>query len=283
MRYNTRSDRSKAQRGAMKTLGRFGVYAIVNDVTSEVYIGSTSITFRSRYHDHWTKLRLGIHKNERLQRAWHKYGEQSFSFAILEVADDPARVLELEQVYLDRYWGESCYNARPTAESNRGWSPSEETRGRMSEAGKGKHSKSEEQRKALSDRFRGINRSNWTDEARAKLAAAKQGKQRPDTFRQQMREENQRRLQDPAYRERISRHLQLPEFIERNRERNQRVYPGVFCSPDGVEYRGVVNLKAFCQKHGLTLSSMGAVVRGIFRQHKGWTYFDEQPDPNPRE
>lgn len=47
-----------------------------------------------------------------------------------------------------------------------------------------------------------------------------------------------------------------------------RIY--IFTSPDGTEYesKSMVN---FCNEHDLSIGSIGCIIRGICKQHKGWS------------
>lgn len=137
-------------------LGGGGIYAIRNKVTGKVYVGSAG-RFASRFSYHRSFLVRGRHTNQKLQRAWLKYGAEGFEFVILEVVD-LTHLAEREQYWMDtlRAVAEG-YNIRPMATNNRGLIASAETRAAMSAAHKGrKHS----------------------DEAKAKIAAANRGKNR---------------------------------------------------------------------------------------------------------
>lgn len=89
-----------------------GVYEIKNLVNGKVYIGSTVMSFKKRLNHHRSLLRAGTHKNQYLQRAWDKYGEENFQFSILKVVDECC-TLEEEQIYLDEVKSE--YNINPLA------------------------------------------------------------------------------------------------------------------------------------------------------------------------
>lgn len=56
----------------------FGIYKIVNAQTGLVYVGQTGQSFERRFWLHQWKLKRGVHDNIHLQRAWDKYGEDSF-------------------------------------------------------------------------------------------------------------------------------------------------------------------------------------------------------------
>jgi len=86
-----------------------GIYLIRNIKNGKFYIGS-AVNFKNRWRNHRHKLRLNIHENLHLQRAWNQCGEQSFKFEIdMECSID--KLLQVEQVYLDIYVGRpECYN-----------------------------------------------------------------------------------------------------------------------------------------------------------------------------
>jgi group I intron endonuclease len=63
-----------------------GIYVITNKTNAKVYIGQ-SVDIDKRFNSHRCYLRNGNHYNEHLQRAFNLYGEQSFSFDVLEYCD----------------------------------------------------------------------------------------------------------------------------------------------------------------------------------------------------
>lgn len=66
-----------------------GVYAITNVLNGKVYIGS-SVDIYSRWSAHRSSLRKNAHHSAALQRAWVKYGEDSFRFEIVEIVESPS-------------------------------------------------------------------------------------------------------------------------------------------------------------------------------------------------
>lgn len=76
-----------------------GVYAIVNTVNGKKYIGS-SFDVKDRLIGHKSALRHNRHQNSHLQRAWNKYGEDAFTYELLEscLIDE---LLDLEQKWID--------------------------------------------------------------------------------------------------------------------------------------------------------------------------------------
>jgi group I intron endonuclease len=95
---------------------KFIVYCIHNLTRDHYYIGS-SVQFEVRSKEHAYLLRCNKHHNPRLQRAWNKYGESSFSIQILEETEADDVVLRAqEQKWMDtlKSVGLTLYNLCPT-------------------------------------------------------------------------------------------------------------------------------------------------------------------------
>lgn len=75
-----------------------GIYKIVCDVTSKIYIGSSK-NLNKRWLRHLCDLRNNKHINIHLQRAFYLYGINAFTFEIIEYCDSD--LLLREQYYLD--------------------------------------------------------------------------------------------------------------------------------------------------------------------------------------
>jgi group I intron endonuclease len=111
-----------------------GIYKILNSVTGRYYIGS-AVNFNTRKSHHFGKLRRNVHDNNYLQRAFNKYGEDSFSFIVMEYVADKSKLIEREQYYLDNL--KPCerdigYNICPTAGNLLGYKPSKQTKEKIS-------------------------------------------------------------------------------------------------------------------------------------------------------
>jgi len=99
-----------------------GIYKIINVVNNKFYVGSAE-DFTRRKRVHWWMMRRGTHGNKHLQAAWLKYGEQAFTFVIVEELPPEADVLAAENVWLKEHVGkEYCYNIATDATApTTGW------------------------------------------------------------------------------------------------------------------------------------------------------------------
>lgn len=111
-----------------------GIYAIRNNASGRVYVGS-GVRIERRWNNHRTLLRNGLHHSDTLQRSWNKHGEKAFSFEVLEVVEDVGRLIEREQHWIDTLHA-ACpkrgFNKCPTAGNCLGTKHSLETRAIMS-------------------------------------------------------------------------------------------------------------------------------------------------------
>jgi len=80
-----------------------GIYKIVNKINGKYYVGSSADILSpniGRWYKHKWMLKNNNHDNIHLQRAWNKYGGDSFEFKIVEYIE-PAKLIGEEQKYLD--------------------------------------------------------------------------------------------------------------------------------------------------------------------------------------
>jgi group I intron endonuclease len=76
-----------------------GIYRIKNLINNKCYYGSSK-HIEKRLTRHKRELKNNTHINCILQRAWDKYGENNFSFEVVEECDISV-ILETEQKYLN--------------------------------------------------------------------------------------------------------------------------------------------------------------------------------------
>lgn len=71
----------------LETFKLSGVYMIKNLLNNKVYIGSTKMTFKRRYSEHFRKLISNSHHNMYLNNSVKKHGIENFEFSIIEIID----------------------------------------------------------------------------------------------------------------------------------------------------------------------------------------------------
>lgn len=162
-----------------------GIYEIRNTTNGKRYVGSSRVISR-RLSEHRAMLRGRYHHSVALQRAWDKYGEESFEFRPLAYLED-ADLVATEQRLIEQAFAEDagCYNIARHSDANmRGRRHSEETRKRMSVSRTGNRSRtgypSHWKGKKLSPAHcEAIKRvkQNVSIETRQKMSAAKIGKE----------------------------------------------------------------------------------------------------------
>jgi group I intron endonuclease len=95
-----------------------GIYRIRNTVNDKYYIGST-VCFYNRLKYHRWALNNNKHKNRNIQNDYNKFGNDVFTFEILEIVKDKDELLNSEQKYLDVLDNSYSYNLHVTAGSSK--------------------------------------------------------------------------------------------------------------------------------------------------------------------
>lgn len=115
--------------GDMKSPGVYGIYC---SRSNKIYIGST-VKIDKRWREHKHYLKNGCHQNSYLQRAWDKYGSDSFCFLVLEnCLKHQIRIRESH--YLSLLDTTSVFNLGQVGEQ---FELSQETKDKISRANKG--------------------------------------------------------------------------------------------------------------------------------------------------
>lgn len=132
------------------------IYCIENTENHKKYIGSAA-RYKERIRGHKNLLRKNLHFSNHLQSAWNKYGEDKFTFSIIEqiTINDKLKVNEFDSEGLkelakvltnrEEYWIKFYkttdrtlgYNSREKCDTNQGLKWSEESKKKFSEKKKG--------------------------------------------------------------------------------------------------------------------------------------------------
>ena len=140
------------------------IYAIVNNITKDMYVGS-AVAVNRRWSAHRNLLTKQCHYNLRLQRAYSKYGLNAFDWEIIQFVDDKTQLIAREQFWMNFFVPK--YNGRPIANSPLGTKASAETRAKMSLSAK-KRGFTEEHKQNISKTKKGV--STVTDAQRKFLS-----------------------------------------------------------------------------------------------------------------
>jgi group I intron endonuclease len=102
-----KSNRMPGKSLTKKFLRFSGIYQIRCITNGKIYIGS-AVNMPGRWADHRRTLERCVHRNQHLQQAWNKYGEESFEFTVMEYVT-PAFLLRAEQEWIDK---SQCINRK---------------------------------------------------------------------------------------------------------------------------------------------------------------------------
>lgn len=178
-------------------MAQSGIYRI-DGPNGKFYIGSSK-DISKRWRKHVNDLRKGNHDNPNLQRAWAKYGEQAFSFVVLEVVDDEARLVEREQAWLDAKRAvELGYNVMPVADRPLGLKASEATRAKMSASHKARKRcpHSEETKRKISESHKG---KVVSEQTKSKMSSSRKGLKHSDETKASMSLAQRKRVSEGTH------------------------------------------------------------------------------------
>lgn len=216
-----------------------GVYQILCVSNGKIYIGS-AVQMCSRWDQHCHSLRRGNHRNIHLQRAWDKYGEANFEFAVLETVE-PSYLLVAEQSWIDKT---GCtdrsigFNIYDTAGSP-GDTFAQTWEGFVDPDGN---------EVTITNLFAFCrqNSLDWPSMHRLASGKSKLKSYKGWTHRNSVRKR---------------------EYV--------KTYTG-FITPNGQPAGPITNLAAFCREQGLDKTHMVAVAHGRIYSYRGWTYDNER-------
>ncbi len=162
------------------------IYAIVNSVTRDMYVGS-AVAVNRRWNAHRSQLRNGKHHCKHLQNAHIKYGADNFDWEIIELVSNAADLIEREQFWLDFF--APAYNKRKIADSCLGVLRSSESKQKMSLAQTGRKQSPE----TIAKRSAALKGKPRSAETRAKISASHIGIRPDDIARAKMSDSAKRR------------------------------------------------------------------------------------------
>lgn len=151
-----------------------GIYEIRNLVNGKRYVGS-ALNFAHRWGKHLSQLRRGCHHSKHLQSSWDKHGQDAFEFRPLIICAR-SHLITYEQIAMDCYRPE--FNIRVKADSALGVKRSPEfiARVKASRAAAGGWSPSKETRQKISASLRGRTGRKHSAESIEKIRVAQQAR-----------------------------------------------------------------------------------------------------------
>lgn len=164
-----------------------GIYRFLNTTNGKSYIGRSN-DLRHRYCEHINLLRKGIEPCTKLNRAWQKYGEESFVYEILcYCAEDMLNTLE--KYYIQKFDSfKNGYNCTTGGGGIVGYRHTAKTKEKIGRASKGK-TYSAEERKKMSERQKGRRLTDahkkalseaWNEDRRRLMTATRSGENNPN-------------------------------------------------------------------------------------------------------
>jgi group I intron endonuclease len=263
-----------------------GIYQITCVTTGRFYIGSAK-DLHNRHRQHFGDLQRGSHSNQKLQRAFNKYGIEAFTFTVLEYVLVPEMLTAREQFFFKKLnpFGPKGFNIAVTAGSQLGMKASPETieKLRISHLGQpgywtGKKRDPETTEK-ISAKKRGKpspRKPGYTHspEHREKIRLARLGTKATPEARANMGKAGKGRVHslESIERTRLANtgRKNTPEAIAGMVDAHASVMKTIIVTdPNGVEY-SVQGIRPFCREHGLDRRCLQRVLQGKAKQHKGW-------------
>ena len=169
-----------------------GIYQITNLHNGKAYVGS-AVSFRKRWKEHLRQLTNGNHHSTVMQRAWNKYGEAAFEFKKLLVCSK-ADLIWFEQRAIDAL--KPAYNICKVAGSVLGYRHTPEAKAAAAQRATGNtHRRGRKEPEEVCERIsagrkgKGVGRV-FSEETKAKIAAAHLGKTISEERKEHLRKIN---------------------------------------------------------------------------------------------
>jgi len=229
------------------------IYVILCNITKKVYVGAT-INPKRRWNTHKRTLRKNKHHSKKLQNAWNKYGENSFSFNKVEEFIDEDILVNKEQSWIDNlnsyYQG---YNGRAEAETG-AWAQAKNSKKYILRFLDG-------QEKEIKNLTRYCRNNNLNQGAMSAVARHESNHHHHIHCR----------LANESYEE--WQKLRKNKIASKPPKKTPRKYHRkgfIVIDPYGKEFY-VTSLEAFCKQNGLSQGNMSEIAYKHKRQqHKGY-------------
>ncbi|MGF9774798.1 GIY-YIG nuclease family protein [Priestia aryabhattai] len=114
------------------------IYVITNKINGKKYIGQAK-DYRKRRREHRNDLKGKRHHNKHLQRAWDKYGENSFTFEVIAVVR--CSMLDDAEIHYIAHFNsfEQGYNRTTGGDGARGYKHTKESKAKLRQANQGEN------------------------------------------------------------------------------------------------------------------------------------------------
>lgn len=227
-----------------------GIYQIRNLLNNKIYIGS-AYNLSDRFNCHKSLLKNNKHGNFYLQQSYNKYGAENFQFEVLEIIEEISKIYEIEQNYIDKFYGENCYNINRKTNDYKSLSKYNESRKRQFEL--------------VDSEGNRYQFSGYTETAR--LLGL-----------------NFRLLRNLIIGKSMSyKGWRLPENVDydykKYRSKNGRrakLHNVSLISPTGDIYGPIYNIEEFCRNNNLRASNIRHIISGKNKSYKGWRLYTEK-------
>lgn len=190
-------------------LQQTGIYAIRNITNGKCYVGQ-AVNIKERWRHHYRELRSSKHHCNHLQRAFNKYGEDSFEKIVLELCDQSILTTR-EQHWMDSHKATGIYNTAQAAGSPLGIKRSKETKAKQSALKIGRKISEETKQKMreaqakIKDLKSAKAKAQWANPiAIANISEKRKGRVTSEETKEKLRAGLKQRWSDPEYKAKMA-------------------------------------------------------------------------------
>ena len=164
-----------------------GIYRYYNIVNGKSYVGRAK-NLRHRHIEHLSLLNKGIEPCTKLNNAWQKYGADKFAYEVLCYCDEED-LNAMERMYIEHFDSfRNGYNCNEGGSGNSGFTHTDETKQRISNARRGSVASDATRSKLsawqigkrLTDEHKASISRAWTDSRKQELSRSRTGAMNPN-------------------------------------------------------------------------------------------------------